>query len=276
MTGPDAFYTVLEAGRLNGDRYRGVWHSTERAGGAWQADEQHMGPVSGLLVHAVEESVRLRAAAGRGESQLAIGRIMLDILGLVTTGATEIVVEVLRPGRTIELLEAVITTASRPSVRGRIWRLAGFDSTEVAGGGPQPLPPPKSWPRWRSEVAWGGGYIGSIDGRQDPAAAPGRSRTWLRTEVDLVAGAESSDLARFVGLVDTANGVAVRQDPRSWMFPNLDLCIHLHRQPQWAWVGLDVQVIFGADGIGLTSATLFDLDGPVGRAEQILTVRRLA
>ena len=59
------------------------------------------------------------------------------------------------------------------------------------------------------------------------------------------------------------------------MFPNVDLSIHLYRSPVWGWVGLDTTVIFGADGVGLTSTTLHDRLGPVGRAEQILTVRPL-
>jgi hypothetical protein len=100
-------------------------------------------------------------------------------------------------------------------------------------------------------------------------------KAWLRTDKTLVEDEKASDLARFVGLVDTANGIAVRVPPSSWMFPNTDLSIHLYRLPQGQWVGLDTQVIFGRDGVGLTSSTLFDESGPVGRAEQILTVRRL-
>jgi hypothetical protein len=35
-------------------------------------------------------------------------------------------------------------------------------------------------------------------------------------------------------------------------------------------------VSFGSDGIGLTSTVLHDLEGPFGRAEQILTIRKPA
>jgi len=34
-------------------------------------------------------------------------------------------------------------------------------------------------------------------------------------------------------------------------------------------------VVFGTDGLGITSSTLYDVEGPVGRAEQSLTVRPL-
>jgi hypothetical protein len=40
-------------------------------------------------------------------------------------------------------------------------------------------------------------------------------------------------------------------------------------------VGLDTTVVFGPDGVGLTSTVLHDAHGPVGRSEQMLTVRPL-
>jgi hypothetical protein len=78
-----------------------------------------------------------------------------------------------------------------------------------------------------------------------------------------------------VGLVDTANGTGVRRSPREWMFPNVDLTLHLHRQPVGPWLGLDTSVVFGPTGQGVTSSVLHDVHGPVGRAEQVLTVREL-
>lgn len=98
----------------------------------------------------------------------------------------------------------------------------------------------------------------------------------MRTPIGLVGGETASDVARWVGLVDTANGISVRTSPREWLFPNVDLTIHLHRQPVGPWIGFDTTVTFGDDGLGLTSSVLHDAHGPVGRAEQVLTVRRLA
>ncbi|CAM5645040.1 hypothetical protein STENM36S_06164 [Streptomyces tendae] len=92
--------------------------------------------------------------------------------------------------------------------------------------------------------------------------------------VGLSEGLENaSPLASYVALVDTANGIAVRQSPREWMFPNVDLTLHLHRAPRGRWTGLDTTVVFGPTGQGVTSTVLHDLDGPVGHAQQLLTVR---
>lgn len=67
----------------------------------------------------------------------------------------------------------------------------------------------------------------------------------------------------------------MREHPGEWMFPNVDLTVHLFRRPRMGWIGLDTEVTFGETGLGLTSSDLYDEDGPVGRIEQILTVRRL-
>ncbi|WP_309138516.1 acyl-CoA thioesterase domain-containing protein [Nocardia cyriacigeorgica] len=97
----------------------------------------------------------------------------------------------------------------------------------------------------------------------------------MSTPIALVDGEPTSALAEFVALIDTANGIAVRQDPTKWMFPNVDLSIHLYRQPQGSWTGLDTTVVFGGHGQGLTTTVLHDVHGPIGQAQQILTVRPL-
>lgn len=245
----------------------GEYAPTGHAQGAWNDHEQHMGPVSGLIAHAIEQH--------DPRPDLALGRITYEILGLIPDEKTSVSVETLRPGRTIELVEATLTAGTRPVVRARAWRVARGDTTAVAGGAPDRMPPPDAWPVWSGSSVWRGGYIASIEIHADPASVPGRGRVWMRTDVALVEGETASPTSAYLGLVDTANGVVVREDPARWMFPNLDLSIHLHREPHGPWVGLDTTVVFGGEGIGLTSSVLHDVDGPVGRAEQVLTVRPL-
>ena len=119
-------------------------------------------------------------------------------------------------------------------------------------------------------------HMAPVSGILAPGHAPGRGRVWLRTQHPLVDGVPFSDVARLIGLVDTSNGVAtrVKPGPGSYLFPNLDLQIHLYREPSGAWLGLQNSVSFGPDGIGLTSTVLHDTVGPFGRAEQILTIRQ--
>ncbi|MGB8938626.1 MAG: thioesterase family protein [Streptomyces sp.] len=243
---------------------------TPHAGGAWDVDEQHFSPLGGLIVHAID-----RYVAARPDSGLVLSRISFDILGRLALDECEIRVETIRPGRTIELIEAVVLMAGRPVVRARAWLLASVDTSAVAGGGADRLTHPEELAPWHMASVWPGGYIASVDVRPVGPPQPGRTTAWISTGLDLVAGRTASPLASFITLVDTANGIAVRQPPTAWMFPNVDLTVHLHRRPEGGWTGLDTTVTFGPTGQGITSTVLHDISGPVGHAEQILTVRPL-
>ncbi|MCX4093947.1 thioesterase family protein [Nocardia sp. alder85J] len=244
----------------------GRFAPTRHVGGAWAADEQHFSPLGGLIVHEIER-------ARQGRPDLLIGRITFDILGRIAFEEFDIRVETVRPGRTIELVQATATIGGRATVTARAWLLTAEDTGSVAGGEPDPLPDPESLTPWPLTSVWSGGYIASLDTRPVGVPQPGRTTAWVSSPLDLVAGEQVSPLASYVALVDTANGIAVRQEPTKWMFPNLDLTIHLYRQPEGSWTGLDTSVTFGRTGQGLTSTVLHDIHGPVGHAEQILTVR---
>ena len=267
--------TPLEKRPLTPDSYFEAtddhhYKPTAHASGAWDRDEQHFSPLGGLVVHALD---RHRAVAA--DPGLVLSRISYDILGRLALDECEIEVENLRPGRTIELLEAVVRIAGRPAVRARAWYLTALDTTAVAGGPDDRLAPPESLAPWTMSDLWPGGYIASVDVRPVTPPQPGRTTAWISTPLDLVAGVTVSPLASYLALVDTANGIAVRQPPTAWTFPNVDLTVHLHRQPRGGWTGLDTTVAFGPIGQGLTSTVLHDIDGPVGHAQQILTVRPL-
>lgn len=237
--------------------------------GAWRDDEQHMAPVGGLLTHAID------LHEPREGMQLA--RVSFDILGMIPARPSQVAVRTTRPGRSIELVEATMSVDGRDVVRAHAWRLAAHDSSPVAGVEFEPMPGPDEFPEWHGADLWPGGYIRGVEFRADPARRPGRTRTWIRTAHSLVHDETSSPTADLIRLVDTANGIAVRVSPQEWMFPNIDLTIHLFREPirGEGWVGFDTKVTMGATGMGLTSTTLHDELGPVGRAEQILTVRQL-
>ncbi|MFF2655472.1 thioesterase family protein [Streptomyces sp. NPDC058045] len=250
-----------------------LYRPTEHTGGAWREDEQHFSPVGGVIMHAVDRHLAARPEGPR----LVVGRISFDILGQLGRSEMDIRVESVRPGRTIELLEATAVIAGRAAVRARVWLLSEQDTSAVAGGADDRLTPPDALPGWPMDELWSGGYIASLDVRPVGTPVPGRGTVWLSSPVTLVADEPSSPLASYVALVDTANGIAVRQPPGKWIFPNVDLTLHLFRQPAAGgrWVGLDTTVVFGAAGQGLTSTVLHDERGPLGRAEQMLTVRPL-
>lgn len=241
--------------------------ATPQVGGAWVVEEQHIAPVLGLLVHVLEQD-RDR----RRDDQLFPARLSYDIWGTVPVAEVETEVRVLRAGRTVELVEASLRHGGRTIVLLRAWLMRRDDTSAVAGSALPTIAPPEATPPWDPTTVWPGGFIASIDLRREQAE-PGRATFWASTDVPLVEDEAVSPLARMVGLLDIANGMTVRADPRTVAFPNLDLTAHLLREPTGQWVGFDTTVSFGAHGIGVTSSVLHDEDGPLGTMEQILTVR---
>ncbi|MFD3450585.1 thioesterase family protein [Streptomyces sp. NPDC058691] len=237
------------------------YEPTVHAEGAWNAEEQHFGPLAGLVVHALDR----HRAAGPAD-RLVLVRISYGILGFLALDECEITVETIRPGRTV---------AGRPVVRARAWYLAVLDTTAVADTPFERLAPPEAFTPWTMSEQWDCGYARSLHVRRRTSGRAGRARAWVSSPVDLVAHEPSGTLASFVARVDVVNGMAVQQPPTKWMYPNMDMTLHFHRRPEGSWTGLDTAVSFGPAGHGLTSAVLHDVSGPVGHAQQILTVRPL-
>lgn len=249
-----------------------TFQPTQHTSGAWNVTEQHIAPVLGLLTHALEVD---RDARRGGEAPLPITRICFDILGTLTVAdPMEISCTVIRPGRTIELVEAQLSSRGRVQVIARAWFLAEYETAELAGTALETITPLEEAEPWDPSTVWPGDFIGGIEVRRRHFA-PGRAHYWARTPVELLTGEPVSATARFVGLVDIANGMAVRASPEEVAFPNVELTVHLVRAPVGEWNGTDLAVTFGSTGHGLTHSFLHDVAGPVGAVSQALTVRPL-
>lgn len=240
---------------------------TRHVSGAWDETMQHIGPALGLLVHAVESDL-----AARRDDPIVNSRLSYELLGVVPMDVVDVAVEVIRPGRTIELVEATYSHGDRVGIRVRAWLQQPRDTTELAGDGFDPIPGPDEMAPWDPTTVWRGGYLASAQVRRI-ADAPGRSRYWVRTDVPLIAGEEVGGLARMAALFDIANGMAIRADPEQVHYPNIDLTAHLVRPPRGEWLGYDTRVTFGPGGLGLTSSVIHDEAGPLGTVSQSLTVR---
>lgn len=251
--------------RLDEDRYR----ATKQVGGAWNTDQQHIAPALGLLVHAVETD-RDR----RRPDALGAARLSYDILGTVPVDDVEVTVRLLRPGRTIELVEASLRHDGRDVVVLRAWLLQELPTDPLAGTSLVRMRPPADLEPWDPTTVWPGGFIASVEVRREQDE-PGRARFWVRSDTALLDDEPVSDLARFTGLLDIANGMTVRAAPGEVAFPNVDLTAHFFAEPRGPWVGFDTTVSFGTAGLGLTSSVIHDQDGPVGLLAQALTVRPL-
>lgn len=244
-----------------------TFRATEHVGGAWNTAEQHIAPALGLLVHAVE----VDRDARRGDG-LMVARLSYDILGTVPVEEVEVAVRVVRPGRTIELVEATLSHADRDAVLLRAWLMGPGETAHLSGSHLPDIAPPQDTPTWDPSTVWPGGFIATAEVRRRQVE-PGRASFWVRTPFPLVRDEPVSTLASAAGLFDIANGMTVRADPTEVAFPNVDLTAHLFAEPRGEWVGFDTTVSFGPTGLGLTSSVVHDETGPVGTIAQVLTVR---
>lgn len=251
---------------LGEDRYM----PTSHASGAWREDELHLAPVAGLLIHHLE-----RWRETHADPSHEFSRFSFEVLGQIAREEISLVTEVVRPGRTIELVETTAVIGGRVTIRARAWLLQTANTIDVQGHEFAPMPTPDECLELSNLLDWPGGFIRSISARQAAGQYPGRAQAWVTSDLDLVKGEASQTLAEFSKYLDTANGVAIRQKPGEWMFPNVDLTLHFFRKPSGRMVGLDTRVAFGASGIGMTSSVMHDLSGPVGSIEQSLTLRRM-
>lgn len=246
-----------------------TYQPTQHAQGAWNPHEQHMAPASGVITHELERFMP--------RDDMLIGRIGLDIFGLISLTEFTVTTEMLRPGRTIELVQATLEAEGKTCIVARAWRMQTSDTSSIAGLEDAKAEfQPEDLDTWQGMLPWGGGYINSLTFKAAPNHRNGKGLVWLTNDLAMVAGEEKLPLTHFIGMVDTANGVAPRLSlPPEFAFPNLDLQIHFYRLPQGKWLGIEAVQQHGSHGIGLTSSVLHDELGPFGRSEQILTLRKL-
>lgn len=249
--------------RVGASRFR----ATEHVGGGWNPAEQHIAPALGLLAHAIEAD-----HSARRDDVLTIGRLSYDILGTLPIDIVDIELSVLRPGRTIELVEARLMHEGRTAVIARAWLMQAYDSAPFAGTAFPRIAPPDAMEAWEPATIWPGGFVRTVETRKARSAA-GRAVSWIRTDVALIDGERVSLTARALAIVDIANGLTPRAATEAVAFPNLDLTVHLFESPRGDWLGLDTTVSFGPSGIGLTHSVVHDLHGPIGIVSQCLTVR---
>ena len=252
-----AFYSDLGGGRFL---------ASAHTNGPWAEGAQHGGPPSALLGRAVErESPREDAL---------VGRVTVEILGPVPVGELEVRSRVARPGRSVELVEAVLSAGGRDVARAAAWRvLRSPDDVAVPPrhASPPPLPPAAEDP---PPAGWVQGYVQAVEWRwaRGHFATAGLATVWARQRHPLVDGEEPSGLQRLLLVADSGNGVSSELDPRRHWFINPELTVHVHREPVGPWVCLDATTTVSPGGAGLATSVLSDQQGPVGVGAQALLV----
>lgn len=239
----------------------GRYRSTPATAGPWSQRSQHGGPPAALLTRALEH------CAPRAD--MLLSRLCFEILGAVPVDELTVQTRVLRPGRSVQLLEASAYAGGREVMSARGWQIR---RTDLAGS---PLDPPPELPAQRdSELAEAPGYLGSIEWRPVSGrfGVAGPAAVWTRMDAEVVAGEPPSPLQRVVAVADSGNGVSGVLDMSAYYFINPELSVHLHREPVGDWVLLDASTAISTGGTGLATSELSDATGTIGRGAQSLFV----
>jgi hypothetical protein len=223
------------------DLATGGWQATEACAGPWSEEMQHGGPPSALLVREAE----VRGAELRDD--LAAYRVAVDFLGPVPVGPVEVRAEVARSGRSVVLVDCELTAAGRTCLHARVWliRREVAEPTPVVTGDDPPVPGPDDV----DEAAnWGFPYARHVEWRPvSGASGLGPAQIWVRARVPLVPAdvdpRPMSGLQRAVLVGDSGSGVSSEVSWHEWAFQNIDLDVHLLRQPESEWLLLDSRTL---------------------------------
>jgi hypothetical protein len=241
--------------------------------GPWDERMMHGGAPSALLAHAIEQT----------EPRLPVARLTIEFLGGVPVGPVQVATSLVKPGQRFQVVEATLDADGRRACLARAVRLRRVASMPGAAASPplpfadEPLPAPATGEPLPQFVSDGGAMfypdateIRLVGGR----LGSGHATAWIRLRGELLAGVAPSPLARACAAADFANGLSWVLPFDEWLFVNTELTVHLHREPEGEWIGLDARTFSDASGVGLATGVLHDRDGRVGTCAQALFVQR--
>jgi len=250
----EAFYEPLGDGRFR---------STAHTSGPWDVRSQHAGPPAALLGRALERT--------EPREGTLLARVTFEILGPVPVAEVEVQSWVLRPGRTVELLEAQLSAGGRPVMTARAWRLPATEAPEATApdaAGPPPRPDEETAP----PHDFGYGHAVELRFAAGGWFDSGPATAWTRLKVGIVPGEEPSPLQRVLAVADSGNGISAVMSWDDWLFINPELTVHVAAVPQGEWICLDAESRVDARGFGLASSRLYDRERLVGRGAQSLFI----
>jgi hypothetical protein len=238
-----------------------------RAG--WYDDALHGGPVAAALARAVE--------AVASPVDTTVTRLTVDLLRPIPTRPLEIRSGVVRQGRRIQVVDAVMESEGSEVARAAAMRIRTAD-VAVPEHERRPSPPPphglEPYRMLEADEQWF--HSAAVEARfvSGDFYEPGPATVWMRLVVPLVEGEEPTPLQRVAALADFGNGLS-RVLPWGWLFINSDLTVHLSRQPRSEWVCLRSRTELSDHGMGLAESELFDEEGAIGHSAQSLVVERM-
>jgi Thioesterase-like superfamily len=246
-----------------------LFRATEHAGGPWLPEMLQGSATTALMVREIE---RLGLASG-----FAVRRLTFDLWRPAGLRAFRLETDMLRDGRKAKTIQVrlldgeveigrctALLTAPGCSPADPFAKPVGGDAAPETG-----TPPPafaQKWSRYFQNVS-----VRLIEGALEK---PGPAAAWLRLDIPLVESEANTPLVQAVQAADFSSGVAQIVDMREWTFVNPEISLYFFRPPEDEWILIRSRTRVGANGAGLTTATLSDRQGPFAEVMQAMTFEK--
>src|SRR3954447_26074698 len=246
-----------------------LFRATEQAGGPWSPDMLQSSATTALMTREVE---RLSTASG-----FAVRRLTFDLWRPAGLRAFGLHTEMLRDGRKAKTLQVRMMDGETEIGRCTALLTAQgespvdpFSKPPAGDAGPETgTPPPafvQQWSRYFQNVS-----VRLIEGALEK---PGPAAAWMRLDVPMVGGEANTPLLQAVQAADFASGVGQIVDMREWTFINPEISLYFFRPPEGEWILIRSRTRAGANGAGLTMASLSDRNGAFAEVLQAMTFER--
>jgi Thioesterase-like superfamily len=237
-----------------GDRYV----PTGRGVSPWNGHSLGGVAIAGLLAHLIDRTPTL--------SPMHPARLTIDLFGAVPMEPLTPAVSVVREGRRIQMVDAVLEAGGRTWARASALRMR----TEETPGQETPLT--QAFPTTLLDVQTSD-MSDSI--RVSHSSAPsGKGARWVRFPYPVVLGEPLGALEAVAMIADFGSGISPMLSYSEWTFANLDISIHLTRLPRGDWLLIDAETESSGNGIGIARGRLGDADGMIGTSHQTVFLDR--
>lgn len=241
--------------------------------GPWDPSAQHGGPVCAALARTLEAVPTL--------VPMQVARFTFELFRAVPIRRLGAAARVVREGKRLQLVEAVLRDGDLEVARGTALRLRIGDTPEALEhpGRPVRTAPPRrgSVVRPLPEIASRIGFLRAIE-IERVGGAPGRGptgTTWYRTRVPIVAGEEATPMQRLALFSDFTSASALYLHHSEWSAINPDVTVQVLRPPTGDWICLTCETEASGVGIGHSRSTIFDDDGFVASGSTAQLIDRV-